>query len=153
MDETEQRVLANIEKHGCHIWHIMAEGDLPAFSYSVGIQKNCAAPEVVIVGLKSSVAQTTINEYCRIVRSGKRFSHGEQSDEFFSGFPATLLKVDQTHFREYFGWNRWLYRGNNFDVMQLIWPSADGLWPWQPAAEDFQREQPVLGKLPNLSVN
>jgi hypothetical protein len=153
MDETEQRVLANIEKYGCHIWHIAAEGDLPAFSYSVGIQKTCGAPEVVIVGLKSSVTRTTINEYCRIVRSGKRFSHGEQSDQFFEGMAATFLKVERVHYREYFGWNRWLYRGDGFDVMQLIWPSANGLWPWQPEAEDFQRDQPVLAKLPDLSLN
>jgi hypothetical protein len=153
VDETEKRVLANIEKHGCHVWHIGGEGDLPAFEYSVGIQKTCGAPEIIIIGLKTDTAHWAINEYCRIVRTGKRFSHGEQSDAFFRGIVVTFLKVERIHYAEYFGWNRWLYHGDNFDVVQLIWPSAEGSWPWQPAAEDFQREQPLLAKRPDLHLH
>jgi hypothetical protein len=153
VDEAEQRVLANIEKYGCHVWEIAAEGDLPSFQYSVGIQKTTGAPEIIIIGLKSDVAHWAINEYRDIVKTGRRFRHGEQSDDFFKDLAVTFLNVERIHYREYFGWNRWLYRGDNFDVVQMIWPSAEGLWPWQPAAEDFQRDQPVLGKLPDLSVN
>lgn len=151
MDATEKLVLDNIQKHGCHVWQISGEGNTPSFDYSVGIQKTCGAPEIIVIGLKREVALWAINEYCRIVRTGKRFGHGEQSDSFFENLDVTFLKVERTHYREYFGWNRWLYNGDNFDVMQLIWPSVDGYWPWQAQADGFLIEQPVLSTLPDLS--
>lgn len=40
MDDGEKKCLDDIEKYGCHILHILADGDLPPFSYSVGIEKS-----------------------------------------------------------------------------------------------------------------
>lgn len=37
MDPAEKKARADIERFGCHVVHVLAEGDLPAFSYSVGI--------------------------------------------------------------------------------------------------------------------
>ncbi len=39
MDAGEQKALDDIAKHGCHIINLLAEGELPEFSYSVGIQQ------------------------------------------------------------------------------------------------------------------
>lgn len=44
MDDGEKKCLDDIEKYGCHILHIIAEGDLPPFSYSVGIEKSAGQP-------------------------------------------------------------------------------------------------------------
>lgn len=68
MDQAEAKRIADIEKYGCHIIHIRAEDDLPPFSYSVGIQRSSGAPEVVVFGLKLSIAGWVINEYNRRVR-------------------------------------------------------------------------------------
>ena len=40
MDEYEQKALDDIEKHGCHVLHVMEEDNYPRFTYSIGIEKN-----------------------------------------------------------------------------------------------------------------
>lgn len=52
MDDSDKRLLDNIEKFGCQVMHISVGNDLAPFLYSVGIQKSSSAPEVVIIGLK-----------------------------------------------------------------------------------------------------
>ena len=40
MDADEQKALDDIEKYGCHIIYVMAEGEAPPFSYSIGIWRS-----------------------------------------------------------------------------------------------------------------
>jgi len=35
MDAAEQKALEDIERYGCHILHVMAQGELPPFSYTL----------------------------------------------------------------------------------------------------------------------
>ncbi len=62
-DPGEQRALADIEQYGCHVMHLLAEGDLPPFSYSVGIQRSSGAPELIVIGLNRPLAHFIVNEY------------------------------------------------------------------------------------------
>jgi hypothetical protein len=157
-DEAEKKAnakaLANIAQYGCHVIHVGGEGDLPPVSYSAGIQQSSAAPEIVVIGLKQPISHFAVNEYNRRVRSGEKFRHGQVAGGFLEGFDVLFLKVDRIHYPEYFGWDRWLYKGDNFEVMQLVWPSTKGVWPWQAGAFDgFDRWQPILTTLPDLSVH
>ncbi len=85
VDPGEQTALADIEQYGCHIVHVLAEGTLPPFSYSVGIQRSSGAPELIAIGLKRPLAHFILNEYNRRVRSGERFGAGQLA----SGYPTT----------------------------------------------------------------
>jgi hypothetical protein len=44
--------------------------------------------------------------------------------------------VDKKHYPEYFGWAKWLYKKDDFNVLQLIYPSTSGVWPWDKDAPD-----------------
>ena len=60
----EQRTKDDIAKYGCSVMHVFdAEGELPPFAYSIGIQQEAGAPEVVVIGLKRPMAHSVINEY------------------------------------------------------------------------------------------
>jgi hypothetical protein len=148
LDEGDEKALADIEKYGCHVIHVHEEGDLPPFAYSVGIQKTSGAPEVVVVGLKQPMAHFVVNEYNRCVRNGERFAPGQRYSGFLEGFDVQFLLADRAHYEEYFGWNRWLYDGNEFDVLQMVYPSTDGVWPWGAGASAwFRARQQLLGKV------
>lgn len=150
MDPDEEKALADIEKYGCHIIHVMAEGEAAPFSYSIGIWRSTGAPELVEVGLKPPIAQFAINEYNRRVRSGERFEDGQFAGGFLEGFDCLFREVDRAHYRDYLGWARWLYRGNDFPTLQLVYPTTSGVWPWQPeASEWFRRWQTLLVPPPN----
>lgn len=147
MDTKDQQALDNIARYGCHIIHVLAEADLPPFTYSVGIQKTCGAPEIVVVGLAQSLAGTIINEYCTRVRKGGALAYGQFYSGFIEGFDCFLARASAHHYSEYFGWNLWLYQDSAFEVAQLIYPSTQGVWPWEAeASEGFRNWQVVLAE-------
>jgi Domain of unknown function (DUF4262) len=145
MDESDKKLLENIAKFGCQVMHISGEDDLPPFAYSVGIQKSSSAPEVVVIGLKQPLAHSVVNTYNNRIRNGEKFEIGKNYPDFIEGFEVLVSKVDKSHFQEYFGFNRWLYDGDNFDIVQLVYPNTSGVWPWQKEADDWFRSwQPIL---------
>lgn len=145
MDAGEQKALRDIEQFGCHVIHVLAEREHPPFAYSVGIQQSSNTPELIVIGLKQPVAHFVINEYNRRIRAGVRFVDGDLADAFLEGFDCFFRIVDRSHYRQYLGWNIWLYRGESFDAMQLLYPDTSGHWPWQREASDWFRSwQPIL---------
>ena|SRR3989338_5184296 len=150
MDENDRKVFDNIEKYGCHVIYVFDTNEIyPPFTYSVGIQKSSNAPEVVVVGLKKEISAFIVNEYNRRVREGEQFVTGKKYDGFLEGFEVFFEPVNECHYKEYFGYNIWLYGGHDFKVLQVVWPSTTGIWPWQEEASEWLRNnQPMLGNTP-----
>jgi len=149
IDPREAKALADIDRYGCHVIHVAAEGDLPPFSYSVGIWRSSGSPEVVVIGLKQDLAHFVVNDYNRRVRGGEVFVPGLLYAEFIEGFEVTFEKVDNAFFADYFGWDLWFYEGAAFEVLQLVYPSTTGTWSWQPSASEWFRSwQPILTSAP-----
>ncbi len=136
LESIDAIALANIEKFGCHILHVMADETGPCFTYSTGIEKTLGHPELVVTGLKQDVAHSIINEYNGRIRKGESFEPDETYDGFLGGFDVLFRPVLKEYYEEYFGCGRWLYNGDNFRIYQLIWPSTNGVWPWDPDAPD-----------------
>ena len=141
----DDKALADIEQYGCHILHVLEDEKGPRFSYSIGIEKASGQPELLVTGLKRELAHGIINEYNQRVRAGECF----EPDTFYSGFlgefEVIFRPVLKMHYEEYFGWGRWLYKGDGFRVYQLIWPSTKGVWPWDPhAPDDYTYFIPIL---------
>ncbi len=134
MDEREVRVLQDIETYGCHVVHAGEVDDEPPFSYSVGIGKMSRQPEVIVLGLARELAYAIISEYNARVRAGEVFAAGRRYGGFFAAYDVAFEVVDPRNYREYLGWNLWLYEGDSFDVLQIIYPSAAGEWPWDEDA-------------------
>ena len=138
MDPGEKKALEDIEKYGCHILHILEEGDLPRFTYSIGIEKSSGQPELIVTGLKRDLGHWMINEYNARVRDGEMFEQDRFYGGFLGDFQVTFKLVEKRHYDEYFGWAKWLYQGDEFSVLQLIYPSTSGVWPWEEEApSDF----------------
>lgn len=147
MEPGEQKALEDIEKFGCHIIHVLEEGDLPPFSYSIGISKSLGKPELIIVGLRRELAHELINEYNRKLRAGELLRPGLPYSGFLEGFNCIFQPVHREHYEEYFGWAIWLYQGDRFEVLQLIYPSTGGCWPNAEDAPDaFKQLQTILSE-------
>jgi hypothetical protein len=145
MSDFDQRTLENIARFGCSVLHIPEEDDLPPFSFSVGITKSAAAPELIVIGLRQELAQILINDYHQRVQAGEVFRAGERYTGFLEGFEVALERVAESFYEEYLGYNLGFYAGPNFEVLQLIYPNTEGIWPWQPEADaGFRARQPLL---------
>ena len=145
MDDEDAAVLADIARYGCHVIHVLEEGGLPPFSYSVGITRASSAPEVIVIGLARKLAHFIVNEYNARVRQGEAFKPGGYYAGFIGGFDVTFERVDRRHYDDHFGWNLHLYGGDGFDVLQLVYPTTSSVWPWEPGAPaSFKAWQPLL---------
>ena len=149
MAKSNRKTLEHIEQFGCTVFHVGEEGELPPFSYSVGITKTAAAPEGVVVGLKQKLAHFMVNEYHLRVRAGERFQHGLRYAGFLEGFEVEARNVNHFFYDDYFGQCLRFYEDRSFDVIQLIYPNKQGIWPWQAEADDwFKSWQPILATAP-----
>ena len=148
----DERVAADIKKFGCHVISVFdPEGNTPSFSYSVGIQACTGAAEAIVVGVRSSLGHSMVNAYNDQVRRGTQFKRGVLYEGFLEGFAIYVEPAKPTLLKEYtLGCNRY-YKARPFSVVQLVYPSTTGVWPWQSGATEwFKVNQPMLGrKLPH----
>ena len=108
---------------------------LLAEEFTQGIlQRSSGAPELIVIGLNRRLAHFIVNEYNRRVRTGERFAAGPIASGFLEGFNCQFRPVHSSHHRAYLGRDVWLYHGE-FQVRQLVYPTAAGVWPWDHEAE------------------
>lgn len=152
MDEQDRKALDNIEEFGCHILKVMEGEEEPQFTYSIGINKKQNKPELIIVGLDNELAHSMVNNYKNRLLAGEVFESGKYYSDFLEGFDVCFTEVDKSHYKEYLGWGLWLHNGDDFNVLQLIWPTTKGLWPWDnDKSEFYEWAQPILNKSGVLS--
>lgn len=146
MNEYELNLLKHIKEVGCSVTSVFdPEKDEPSFSYSIGIPKSCGAPELIVLGLTTDLGHALVNVYNDRVRAGERFSPGSSYEGFLKGFPIQFVPVAREHRESYMLSACWLHGGPDFEALQLIWPSTDGILPWAPNASAWlQANQPVL---------
>lgn len=147
INNLEQKALGDIKKYGCHIFHVMEEGELPPFSYSIGIATTYQKPDLCVIGLKVPIAEFVINEYALLLKGEKKFEPGKLYSGFLEGFDICFENISKENYEDYFGWGIWYYKGLQFKMLQLIYPTTLGIYPWsKEAPQDFLECQPILTK-------
>ena len=136
MNEYEEKLLKNIEEHGCQVTHVFDNETDTQFSYSIGIFECTGEPELLITGLKKELAHWIINEYNRRITEGEHFDIDTLYSGFLDGFEVMFKDLDPECYSDYLGSCMWLYEGKEFDAYQLIWPSTKGTWPWDKKASE-----------------
>ncbi len=145
MDVMDKKALDDIEDFGCHVINVMEGEGEPQFTYSIGINQKQNKPDLIIIGLKAELAHSIINNYKDRLLSGEVFDTGKFYSDFLGGFDVCFIEVDKSHYEDYLGWGLWLNKGDDFKVLQLIWPTTAGQWPWDTDKSDFYEwVQPIL---------
>jgi hypothetical protein len=132
-DESDEKLLADIEKYGWHILGILAEGEEPEYSFTVGLYYQFSHPEILIMGLPANTAKKIINTIGALVKDGATFESGQVYSEIIESFSVAFTLVDTRYYKEYLGYGVWFYRSlpKPFPTLQLVWPDKAGLFPWQ----------------------
>jgi len=146
MTASERAILESIAESGVHVEHV-ATDDGPGFSFTVGLWETFGQPEVLVFGLEDEVAQDLLDEIADQADEGKTFVVDSSHDGLLQHYPARFLAVPKGFYREFLGVAVWAYEGDDFPVVQLVWPDKQGRWPWeQGVREVFRDRQPVLAR-------
>jgi hypothetical protein len=145
-DSGEIKLLADVERFGWHCLNILAEGEEPSYSFTVGLFHSYKHPELIVFGLPANVAHQILHIAAEAIKNGTPIDLSLPTNEFLEGYPCCFVEVPAGHYRENVGFCRWFYEGDAFPLYQIVWPSREGYFPWHPAAaESFRSVQPVLG--------
>ena len=145
LDADEKVFVAKIREHGWFRTSVSSDDEGPGFSYTSRLWVNTGKPEVIMFGMKSEVAHDVFWDLFRDAQAGHSLKQGVQLDEVFGNLPAYAFPVAKRFYREYLGWNQWLYAGDNFPCVQIVWPDRDGEFPWRQGFDPtFAKDQPDL---------
>jgi hypothetical protein len=153
LTDYEERILSCVERYGCFVVSVFAGEDdawTPPLSYSVGFTKSLGQPEVINLGLPRETGHEVINALYAQCADGLEIFDGQRIDSLFAGYPCIMRPVDESWLiQSYFASALWFHRtqmGSGLkNVFQMVWPDADGRFPWEEDCADWVKvEQPAM---------
>lgn len=151
-DASERKVLSDIAEFGWHCVHIMDEGDLVEYSFTVGLFQSYRHPELIVFGMASDIAHQILSIAAQEAKRGAPIDLSAPTDALLKDYSCCFVQVPTSEYYEHVGFARWYYQGNDFPLVQIVWPSRSGHFPWHPEADpEFKRAQPLIA--PGASGN
>src|ERR1035441_10160050 len=149
-DEHERKAIEDVRQHGVHILHVFDDkGVAPEFSYTVGLWHAHGHPEILISGLKESLRHSLLNHLNRMIAEGREFKDGQSYTDVIDNYRCYFQEIPKIKYQDYLGWDMWFYDGDEFDAVQMLWPSVDHIYSWEDKVDDFLRNaQEILTNLP-----
>ena len=143
--KSEQKVIDDIASHGWHCVNIMEEGELPPYSFTIGLFHSYGHPELIIFGLRAEIAHQILAIAADAAKDGTPLDLSEPTDALLSNYTCCFGQVPVTEYHDHVGYCRWYYQGDDFPLYQIIWPSRSGSFPWHAdATPEFKAIQPVI---------
>jgi hypothetical protein len=121
----------------------------PGYTYTIGFQTAFAFPEVVLFGLTPVAASGLLDLVADMLRGGTDIPCGVALTGLFDNdLRCVFAPVDLGEWSALFTTAAAWYRGEPFEVVQLLWPDRNGFLPTEPG---FDRRvvaaQPVIGSV------
>ena len=143
-----KKQLSDIKEYGLHVLHVLEGEKGPTFSYSVGLFHNYQHPEIIMIGLKRDLAHILINNIGYDVKHGKAYKSGHFYDNILDNYECLMVEMDAKYYDEYLGQAIRFYKNNDFPVLQCLYPTVEGNYPWEEEwPEDIKDLQPLVGRI------
>lgn len=148
MDEVIQAIRTEVDAHGFQVVLFPSEGDAPAYGHTVGLQKACDHPEIIVVGLDEGedggLTHDLLESLAQEIVDGRRFAAGDTDSEVLEGHTVAFRVVTARMADALLGVAKDVL-GHDACALQLVWPDRRGLMPWSPACDPAVRaRQPLL---------
>jgi len=120
---------------------------LPAYAYTIGLPALTGFAEIAIFGLQPVAARGLVGLVVDLLQGGTEIPYGVEllglfDNDLRSMFAPINLAEYGTFFRTAVSW----YRGQPFEMVQLLWPDRHGFLPYEARyAQHMRLAQPVLG--------
>jgi hypothetical protein len=147
LDAHEKEFVAQIREYGWFNTSVTRDDEGPGFSYTSGLWVSAQRPEVIMFSMKREVAHDIFWDVYRDAKTGSEIAPGRRTNEIFGNSAAFVFPVAKRFFADYLGWSRWLYAGDDFPCMQIVWPDRAGRFPWEQGFDPtFAQSQPDLSE-------
>jgi hypothetical protein len=148
----ERQIVECVEQFGCFAVSVspLEASNGPHFTYSIGFTKSLSQPEVIFFGLPADTAHALINDLFGMCQDGLKLDDGVRVDNLVANYPIIARTVDESWIiQSYFASALWYHRTQmdaSFEqALQMVWPDAESVFPWQPGCADWVRaDQPAL---------
>ena len=144
-DDDLRRIERTIAKHGVAVASRPPRpGCSAAYAYTVGLTAH-RHPELLIFGIPSPTAHTTLNWLARqVIHDGATIGAGSRQNVLGSRTPVTVVNADHALAADYVTVPYVLYGSAHVSVRQVCYPDARGRYQWQDGSN--------LRRLPLLTV-
>ncbi|MGW9448794.1 DUF4262 domain-containing protein [Streptomyces sp. NPDC055632] len=135
--------MANVREHG---WHVVGVGggDIPDWSFTVGLWHSHRIPEVAMFGLELQGLMHWVDAAATKFRDGAAAQAGALLPGVIEGYEVQVQPVDVSWHRPLLGTAVGFYRRTPVPVVQVLWPDRNHRWPSDERASPGCRAQPRL---------
>jgi Domain of unknown function (DUF4262) len=147
----ELKLVEDIGSYGFRVNSVFADpkAKVPQFSYSIGIQKTCGAPELIIFGMSPTTAHHLVWAYFDLVQQGRPLPPHRRLSGLLDGYSVFLQPACRRQHEQHMLSCNWFYGAGQYRAVQLIYPHPSGPWPWSGnATPRFRWEQPLICPVP-----
>ena len=141
----DEKVLSDVREHGWHIIKVPERGSTPGWAFSIGLHHSYQHAEVMLFGLPLDAMQAIINNLGSDVARGARYPAATESNQVLEGYRCAFRAVHPRWYGPFLGYATWFYQGDDFPVVQCLWPDKQG---HLPDSADFDSDlvglQPLL---------
>jgi hypothetical protein len=147
-EASRQKVVDDVAEHGWMCVHLRAEGHEGPYSYTVGLFRTYSHPELAVFGLSGEVAHQVLNNAVALIQQGHALDPSQPVSGLVEDCSCLLASVPVMELQRYFGICRSYYEGDRFAMLQIIWPTRQGQFPWDASSTaGFRAMQPIVGHL------
>jgi hypothetical protein len=136
LSKADERTIEHVEEFGCSVIHVEKTSEGRAWSYTVGVYDTCGKPEVISIGLLQDTAHTLLNEAAVELRKGTDLASGRHRD-MIGEVECEFRPVDPKWVRHLMGWAGWYYGGEDFPVLQAVYPDRENRFPEDEGFKEY----------------
>ena len=126
-----------------------ADPPVPGYAYTIGVPAIVAFPEIAVFGLAPVAAKGLLGLVVDACRGGTEIPLGvEVVGLLDNDLRCRFAPVDLDEWGGFFHTATAWYRGQPYEVVQLLFPDRNGFLPYEPGYDQRMRfAQPVVGSV------
>ncbi len=121
----------------------------PAYCYTIGLPALTGFADLVIFGLTPVAARGILAMVVDFLQGGTEIPLGVELVGLLDNeLRCIFAPIDVNRWGQLFGTASSWYRGESFEMVQLLWPDRDGFLPTEVGyAQNMRMAQPVIGEV------
>lgn len=134
LEQLIEKCRAAVFRDGFYVQFVGGDEDAPAYSYSVGLEKNLQHPEIIMVGFDPRLCHQLISDAVANIREGERYDRPRYADRIVQDFNVAFRPLSSESVHANTGFGQTVIE-ESFEAVQMYLPDAQGRFPWDEGCD------------------